>query len=38
MNSIQRVSVNTHKTMKFTVTNKISRYDVHLTVTNAIAN
>jgi hypothetical protein len=27
-NPIQRVSVNTHKTMKFTVTNKIDKYDV----------
>jgi hypothetical protein len=34
MNSIQRVSVNTHKTMNFTVTNKINndRYNINYTV------
>jgi hypothetical protein len=37
LNSIQRVSVNTHKTKKFTVTKNMNRYDINLTVTNAIA-
>ncbi len=37
MNSIQRVSVETHKTMKLTITNKTNRYDKNYTVTNAIA-
>jgi hypothetical protein len=37
MNSIQRVSVNTHKTMNFTVSKNINRYNVNYTVTNAIA-
>jgi hypothetical protein len=37
MNSIQRVNVDTHKMMKFTVTNKINRYDTNYTFTNAIA-
>ncbi len=29
MNSIQRVSVNTHKAMKFTVTKNMNRYDIN---------
>jgi hypothetical protein len=38
MNSIQRVSVDTHKTMNFTLTKNRNRYDVNYTVTNAKAN
>jgi hypothetical protein len=37
MNSIQRVSVDAHKMIKFTVTKNINRYDIHYTLTNAIA-
>jgi hypothetical protein len=39
MNTIQRVSVDTHKKMNFTVFNIMSnnRYDINYTVTNAIA-
>ena len=36
-NEFNSVSVDTHKTMKFTVTKNTNRYDINYTVTNAIA-
>jgi hypothetical protein len=39
MNSIQRVRVNTHMTMHFTISKNMSnnRYDINYTVANVIA-